>query len=88
VKNSSKRDSAQLRWYTAWSPNPIMSSAQKRFESGNHLEQFLVDPHWRNRWNFPFRSRSNSSNWSARCIAAMRLAFSLERDSAQARKND
>src|SRR4030043_1813253 len=46
-------------------------------------------PLWRKRWNVPLRSSSDSSMFlSARCIAARRLAFSLARDSAHARKSE
>ena len=45
-------------------------------------------PLWRKRWKEPLRLSSNSSMFlSARSMAAKRLAFSLARDSAHARKS-
>jgi hypothetical protein len=59
------------------------------FEAGDHVEQFLVDAALAQAVEGAVEVSSNSSMFlSARCIAARRLAFSLARDSAQARKSE
>src|SRR5271169_6563239 len=61
----------------------------QRFESGDDVEQFLVDPTLAQTMKRSVEIIQNSSMFlSARCIAASRLAFSLERDSAHARKSE
>jgi len=59
--------------------------ARQRLEAGDHVEQFLVDTALTQAVKRPVQVLQQLINiFSARCIAARRLAFSLARDSAHA----
>ena len=62
----------------------VLSASKPETTSNNSSSM----PLWRKRWKVRLRSSSNSLMFfSERCIAAKRLAFSLARDSVQARNS-
>ena len=64
----------------------FFENASKPETTSNSSSSMLL---WRKRWNSPFSASSSSPMFlSARSIAARRLAFSLARDSAHARKSE
>ena len=65
--------------------DPALSASKPEMTSNSSSSM----PSWRKRWNVLLSSSNSSSMFlSARCIAARRLAFSLARDSAHARKSE